>query len=137
MMRKMIHSLKLRSSFKFLVCIVVSFSYLMICITDVNRMKNLGKIYYSCPQYLKELISAPCNHLQFLHKFTFTAASAGNGPFWQHNIQKIGVSHISNLPSLCQFDVSGWVALAFWRRDLTHEVLVFVKIFFNFMKKIA
>ena len=50
----------------------------------------------------------------------------------------IGVAHISNLPTvLCKIDASGLVGLALWCKDLTHKILIFVKILFNFKKKIA
>ena len=47
-----------------------------------------------------------------------------------------GHSHIEFSHSLRQIDTSGWVGLALWSYDLTHEISIFVKILFNFKKKI-
>ena len=35
-----------------------------------------------------------------------------------------------------QIDASGWVGLALWCLDLKHEISIFVKILYNFKKKI-
>ena len=37
--------------------------------------------------------------------------------------------------SLRQIDVSGWVGLALWHEDLTHEISIFVKTLFILWKK--
>ena len=46
-----------------------------------------------------------------------------------------GHSHIESSHSLCQIDATGWVDLALWCYDFTHEISNFVKILFNFKKK--
>ena len=56
-----------------------------------------------------------------------------------HDIrQKLGLfvlgvthSHIKSSHSLDQIDVNGWVGLALWCLDLTHEIWIFVKILKN------
>ena len=51
-------------------------------------------------------------------------------------VSVLEVTHISNLPTVCikLMQVVGWV----WHYDevLTHEMSIFVKILFNFKKKI-
>ena len=45
-------------------------------------------------------------------------------------------SHIESSQGLCEIDASEWVGLAQWLMlDLTHKILIFVKIPFNFKKK--
>ena len=44
-------------------------------------------------------------------------------------------SHIESSHSLCQIDATGWVDLALWCYDFTHEISNFVKILFNLKKK--
>ena len=45
-------------------------------------------------------------------------------------------SYIESSHSSRRIDASGWVNLALWRWDLTHEISIFVKIRFNFKKNI-
>ena len=47
----------------------------------------------------------------------------------------LGLTHISNLPKVCVklTRVGGWVGLALWRQDLSHEISIFAKILFNFV----
>ena len=46
-----------------------------------------------------------------------------------------GHSHIESFHRLGEIDLSGWVGLALWSQNLTHEISIFVKIQFNFKKK--
>ena len=46
-----------------------------------------------------------------------------------------GHSHIESFHRLREIDLSGWVGLALWSQNLTHEISIFVKIQFNFKKK--